>query len=522
MANLFCVRAYYGEYTANFIEGSYVAIGWLPDTNLEKVNSRDEIYSLYKEHYDDTSNYVIGQQVGQIARFLFDIQKGDYVIVPGYDDTIFFGQIAGEGSYYYFEGEDGCPFRHRKKVNWEKEPFYRSEIFQPIQASLLSNLTVFRISEPMFPLAFARNIVNMEKSVEIDHSLDSLTIENDWLNKKDPGGEVTLFYGTTRNLTGDDRVNNYFGDSFEEDGTVLLKYGKCTVNIPPGHKIGEIERPRKILFWSLNETPRKHITVTGIKPLTEMSFYNWLKQSVTETTSKSALIFVHGFDTTFVEAAWRTGQITHDIPFNDGISGFFSWPSTGKSKLDYGRDIERADTSIPAFIKFIEDLIDKTGVKQIHFIAHSMGNRLLTRALNRLVAKRSFKDKVQSISQIVLAAPDIDKDLFNTDILPELRSVGERRTLYASDKDEALKLSKRLRTGLARIGEAGDKIYVADGLDTIDASNVMSEGNHHSYMFETKELLADIYLLLNEGWEPVKRRLKEVRKETLSYWLFPE
>ena len=71
MVNLFCVRAEYGTYAQKFFQGGYAAIGWIPNSNLAAIKSRDELYPLYKlEHPDDTSNIVIGQQVGQIARFL--------------------------------------------------------------------------------------------------------------------------------------------------------------------------------------------------------------------------------------------------------------------------------------------------------------------------------------------------------------------------------------------------------------------------------------------------------------------
>ena len=68
--------------TKQFVEGGFVAIGRMPDTVLSAVKSRGELYPLNKQtHPDDTSNIVIGQQVGQIARFLLDIEVGDYVIV---------------------------------------------------------------------------------------------------------------------------------------------------------------------------------------------------------------------------------------------------------------------------------------------------------------------------------------------------------------------------------------------------------------------------------------------------------
>ena len=50
----------------------------------------------------------------------------------------------------------------------------------------------------------------------------------------------------------------------------------------------------------------------------------------------------------------------------------------------------------------------------------------------------------------------------------------------------------------------------------------MSEGNHHSYIFETKELLMGMNILFEDGWEPDKRRLVNKNKNGLFYWLFRE
>ncbi len=333
--------------------------------------------------------------------------------------------------------------------------------------------------------------------------------------KKDPGGELELFYGTTRKQTGSTEANDYYGSELG-----ALQLGSCTISIPSGHKQGEIERPRKILFWQLKENTDNHIVLTSVKELDGAAFYNWLSGNVTGS-NKSALLFIHGFNTSFAEAAWRAGQIVYDIPFNNGIAGFFSWPSTGGS-ADYAKDIERADASVSDLVQFMEDLVGRTGIEQLNLIAHSMGNRVLTRALNILVQKDSFKGKLKVINQIVLAAPDIDAEVFNREILPAFKQIGNRRTLYASDKDKALKLSKFLRRGLPRIGEAGTNIYVADGLDTVDASNVDSEGNHHSYMFETVELLTDLNMLMAQGLDPGNRRLRQVDKQGLRYWLFRE
>lgn len=332
--------------------------------------------------------------------------------------------------------------------------------------------------------------------------------------KKEFGENITVFYGTNRTKTGNSEPNKYYGDELGK-----LVYGSCIINIPKDHIRGNIERPSKILWiWSLRENENDHIVLKKIEEKTEIEFYQWLKNSLPQTENKSGLLFVHGYNNSFAEAAWRTGQIAYDTPFN-GLTGLFSWPSAGKT-LDYLADGEKAIASVLKLEKFIEDFIIKTGVKKLHIIAHSMGNIVVTNALKNLAQKASFRSYIKVIDQIILAAPDIDQDVFKETLLPTLNNIGTKRTLYASDKDQALSLSESIRSERPRLGQGGEDIFVANGIDSIDASNVMSEGNHHSYIFETKELLMDMNILFEDGWEPIKRRLVDKEKNGLKYWLF--
>lgn len=144
---LFCVRAEFGSFTKHFLDGGYIAIGWLPENNLSQIKSRDEIYPLYKAaHPKDTSNVVIGQQVGQIARFLLEINSGDYVITPAQNTEFIYYGIVEDDAYYFADNSDGCPYLHRKKVRWHKEPIQRSQFSVPFQNTIRSSLTVFYIS----------------------------------------------------------------------------------------------------------------------------------------------------------------------------------------------------------------------------------------------------------------------------------------------------------------------------------------------------------------------------------------
>lgn len=146
MNNIYVVRANFGQYTEHFLNGGYVAIGWMEEIDLSQYKSRDELYEPYRKyHPNDTSNVVVGQQVGQIARFLFEIQPGDYVITPSSNtEYIYYGIITKHG-YYHEKQNDGCPYPHRKKVKWVKEPIQRSQFSVPFQNTIRSSLTVFAV-----------------------------------------------------------------------------------------------------------------------------------------------------------------------------------------------------------------------------------------------------------------------------------------------------------------------------------------------------------------------------------------
>ena len=146
MSGIYCVRAQNGKYTKDFLEGGYVAIGWLHELDLSSINSRDEIRERYqKYHPEDTSQYKIGQQVGQVARFLLEIKPKDFVITPYFDtEFVRYGILKNEPYQYVKNPQDDCPYKHRRSVEWiGKIP--RSAFSIPLQYTLRTPLTVFEI-----------------------------------------------------------------------------------------------------------------------------------------------------------------------------------------------------------------------------------------------------------------------------------------------------------------------------------------------------------------------------------------
>lgn len=148
MSNVWCVRAEFGTYTQHFVDGGYVAIGWLGDNDLSGITKRDELYPLYKAEYPDDSNIVIGQQVGQIARFLLEMRAGDYVITPAADtEWLHYGTLDSGPSYFYANDGDGCPYLHRRRMTWSKNRLRRGDRSVPFQNTIRSSLTIFAISQ---------------------------------------------------------------------------------------------------------------------------------------------------------------------------------------------------------------------------------------------------------------------------------------------------------------------------------------------------------------------------------------
>jgi len=150
MTSVWCVRANGGQFAEHFLRGGYAGIGWHEIArDLSRIRSRDELYPLVQAAYpDQQSAIVIGNYVGQIARFLFETQAGDYVITPAADtEWLHYGPVAPDPSYFFAAGDDGCPYRHRRRVSWVDKRLKRGDFSVPFQNTIRSSLTVFAVSQ---------------------------------------------------------------------------------------------------------------------------------------------------------------------------------------------------------------------------------------------------------------------------------------------------------------------------------------------------------------------------------------
>jgi esterase/lipase superfamily enzyme len=331
---------------------------------------------------------------------------------------------------------------------------------------------------------------------------------------------VKVYFATDReHISGASGPSKYFGTEWNQDpdpdGQHLVT-GFLKISIPPVHKPGQLERPFKVWIFEAKENDKEHIVLKELRVLKGDDFYGALRKEYDDRPEdkRSAFIFIHGFKTSFDDAAYRTAQIAYDLNF-PGVPIMYSWPSRD-NLLAYVDDAKTADWSWQHLQYFVERVARESGALRIHLIAHSMGNRLLVNALDGLGRQPEIKPLFDNV---IMAAPDVDAKPFIDTNWAGIRDAAKRFTLYASSDDWALKASRHLND-LARLGEAGGTLVVIPGLDTVDASGIDTNELGHSY-YHCKKLMDDLQLLMTKGWPPMERKLLNRPKGDLAYWAFP-
>ena len=267
---------------------------------------------------------------------------------------------------------------------------------------------------------------------------------------------------------------------------------------------------------------------------------------------KEVVLFVHGYDNSFEDAALTMGELCHFLG-REFVCGIFTWPAGGRrgDLFGYNVDRESAEYAVEDLLKTIRIIAATPGVKRIHLLAHSRGTDTLATALAELSAEAymlqsSPTDKFH-IGNVVLIAPDLDVDVALTKIFkvfsdPDLPfggksdpdavippSPGLRVTLYVSPDDKALATAGWLSGSIARLGRIDttlfnpDQIQAIGALGSFDIIQVRGTSDFfgHSYFVSNPRASADIIAMLRYGLRPNEpgRPLEQVSG---PFWRVPE
>ncbi|RCW77579.1 alpha/beta hydrolase [Phyllobacterium bourgognense] len=272
---------------------------------------------------------------------------------------------------------------------------------------------------------------------------------------------------------------------------------------------------------------------------------------------KEVVVFIHGYNNTFADAALATGQICKTLQ-NQFVCVILTWPAGGSGGVFFGYNIDResSEFAVADLKKAIRIIAETKGVERVHLLAHSRGTDVLASAVQQLgieaYVSRSSLWQRYKIANAVLFAPDIDLDvaaskMFGVVSDPDL-AFGSKSspstfppqgpvhlTVYSSPSDKALRASTLLFGSALRLGQ------IAVGRLPKDRSQAASkwEGSHmggvvdfieysgragfigHSYFLYDPAVKADLVALIRDrvkAGDP-RRQLVEIKR---PFWRISE
>jgi esterase/lipase superfamily enzyme len=258
---------------------------------------------------------------------------------------------------------------------------------------------------------------------------------------------IPILIATTRRRSSDDP-----GEMFSSERADAMSYAKIVVSIPPddSRKSGDIQWPA-----SPPGDPQRDFVTVSTDYLDKRAFESAIASTGKESRRKKAMIFVHGFNNRFDDAAYRLAQIVKDSKA-PVVPILFSWPSRGAVSLSaYEYDRESASQSRDELEQLIDTVALSPRLSEVTIVCHSMGCALTLEALQ----SKSMRDgKINAkIRNVLLVAPDVDVGHFR-DQMYQMEHSRPRFILFLSQDDHALKISKSLWGGETRLGDVDPRL----------------------------------------------------------------
>ena len=320
-----------------------------------------------------------------------------------------------------------------------------------------------------------------------------------------------VWFATTRQpRQKDSRIVDF--TSSRDDASV--HYGSCVVRIPKSHIIGTLGSAwwKRVLSGKDDRVTLRKLTI-----FSENEHWRTLRAQMQSAPDgeRDAVVYLHGFHVSFADAALRAAQLGFDLQIR-GAMAFFSWPSRGTLK-GYWADEATIEANEEAITTYLLGFSRHVNATRVHVIAHSMGNRALLRAIQRILATVQRISRVR-FGQLILAAPDVDAQVFR-DLAKAYRRIASRTTLYVSSKDKAVAASVKLH-GAPRVGLA-PPVTTCPGVDTVHVTNVDTSLIGHGYIAESREIVTDVFALIRYDAPPESRLglRPVVTEDGQKYWV---
>ncbi len=243
------------------------------------------------------------------------------------------------------------------------------------------------------------------------------------------GTNRTIFAATTRTQGPD--------GTFGPERSEALSLLELTVSIPPDHQPGNLD------FGYANPNPNRQFTMARRAQFTSTAaFQSRLKQEIRALPAdeRDVTLFVHGFNSTQAETAFRAAQLANDIRM-PGATVIYSWPSLG-SPLGYAYDGDSVLFARDGLVEMLQILRRSTS-GDIVIVAHSMGSQLVMESLRQMELGAPGW-AAANLDGVVLMSPDLDVEVFRSQ-MASFREVPQPFIVFSSRNDKILNLSQRMR-----------------------------------------------------------------------------
>jgi esterase/lipase superfamily enzyme len=280
----------------------------------------------------------------------------------------------------------------------------------------------------------------------------------------EPAAIVPIFVATTR-ARSDNLLLPYSAQRSQ-----TLNFAAFDIGIPKSHRPGEVEASGRM------PDPARHFTARTYQPIEgRRQFIERLDAALMqrEPESREIFIFVHGYNNNIADSVFRAAQIAHDYKVR-AVTLHYAWPSGGALPL-YVYDRDSTVLGRGGLAETIE-IAAQTKARRIILVGHSMGAYVVMEAFRDL-AQTGRGRYLERLSGVVLAAPDIDIDAFQS----QVRDIGELPRpfiIVVSRRDRALGISRRIAGGHPRVGSGSDiPLLQKKEIAVLDASD-LERGDH--------------------------------------------
>jgi esterase/lipase superfamily enzyme len=335
---------------------------------------------------------------------------------------------------------------------------------------------------------------------------------------------IDIFYATSRR-TDEKRASSVY---FSNDIAKGVTTGLLNIKIDPGLKI------EKMLPYRLKR--KGMIGIQSIDKTDEDVFIKQLSDTVRLSPHKSLLVIVFGYKDDFEATAIKAAYFAYLLDINTPVL-LFDWPGDqGVSPGGYEKARSLAVESGPYLGELLTKIIREVKPEKLWVNASSLGCQVVCDAFDHMHKYDDISDRDLEIDHVILAAPDVGQEEFDTKFKEQLSNMSKKLTAYVSSNDEALLISGMI-TQEKRLGRQRVRIKAPDQLDEmkkllymksmdpdkitiIDVTPVNQASFKHGYYLESPEFFDDFYQRVFDKQPNVNRRLYLLKvKDDTDYWV---